>query len=499
MLYFLASSDSLYQKPKGGIYMSTATKKGINYVHYIIIALLIFGFQFLPAPDPITPTGMSLLGVFLGAIYGWSTIGILWPCILAIVQMGLTLGMSTVLASGLGSSITWMVVFTYVAMAVLEENKILDVLAAFLLTRKFSKGKPWLTFSLIIFASFLCGTIGGFASLILFLTLVIKIAENIQAPPYGKFAVTSILGVLIGHVFGMVVFPFFGNAIIFINIWTPMSGEVINYTSYMICSISTSIIGLVVYLFMCRFVLRLDLTPLATFDASSMGFAAIKLNRRQKMSVLLILLIFASLLAPTILPNSWPIVQFLTNLTTFGQVALPIALFMVLSENHAPLIDFRSCSKYISWDVILICGTVLPLASNLTGEGTGVSEFIVKLIQPLTSLGLPAFLFLFIILFIAACVTNIANNTVVAIIVMPILIAFSKIDSTLSLSASFFIMVFMTHLSFLTPSAAPYAAITYANEQWISIRSALKYGVPIFFALFLSIFLWGYFVASTLL
>ena len=486
---------------KGETIMSITTKKtkSIIYIHYLIVALLIFGFQFLPAPAPLTPMGMPLLGVFFGAIYGWSFIGILWPSILAILQMGLTLGMPTVLSSGLGSSITWMVVFTYIVMAVLDENKILDVLAAFLLTRKFSEGKPWLTFVLIIFASFLCGTIGGFASLILFLTLVFKIAENVNETPYGKFAVSSALGILIGHLFGMIVFPFFGNAIIFINIWTPMSGEAINYTSYMICSISTSIVGLVIYLLVCRFILRLDLSPLANFDAKAMGFDVIKLSRRQKMSIVLILFMFFNLLAPTIFPSEWIIIQILSNLTTFGQVAIPVVLFMIISDQGSPIVDFRKCSKYVSWDVILICGTVLPLASTLTGDGTGVSEFIVQLIQPLTGLGLNAFVFLLIIMFIAACVTNVANNTVVAIIVMPIIIAFSKIDNTLSLSAGFFIMTFMTHLAFLTPSAAPYAAITYANENWISIKSAMKYGLPIFAALFVGIFLYGYIIAKTVL
>ena len=141
--------------------MSTAVvkNKGLYYFHFIVVALLIFGFKYLPAPAPITETGMALLGVFLGAIYGWSTINIIWPSVLAILGMGMALGMPAVLSAGFGSNITWMIVFTYIAMGLLEENHILDVASAYLLTRKFFQGKPWIFYGFIIFAAFLCGMI----------------------------------------------------------------------------------------------------------------------------------------------------------------------------------------------------------------------------------------------------------------------------------------------------------------------------------------------------
>ena len=64
--------------------MSVQTQKSgfSQYIHYIITAIIIFGFRFLPNFGPVTDDGMVLLGVFIGAVYGWSFINMLWPSIL---------------------------------------------------------------------------------------------------------------------------------------------------------------------------------------------------------------------------------------------------------------------------------------------------------------------------------------------------------------------------------------------------------------------------------
>lgn len=64
--------------------MSVQTQKSgfSQYIHYIITAIIIFGFRFLPNFGPVTDDGMVLLGAFIGAVYGWSFINMLWPSIL---------------------------------------------------------------------------------------------------------------------------------------------------------------------------------------------------------------------------------------------------------------------------------------------------------------------------------------------------------------------------------------------------------------------------------
>ena len=61
---------------------ATSNKTNILYfVHALICLALMFGIGQLPPLQPLTPLGMNLIGIFLGVLYGWIFIDILWPSI----------------------------------------------------------------------------------------------------------------------------------------------------------------------------------------------------------------------------------------------------------------------------------------------------------------------------------------------------------------------------------------------------------------------------------
>lgn len=60
------------------------------YIHSLITVGLMIVFYFIPPISTITPVGMKVLGVFLGLIYGWCFVEMLWPSILGLVMLGLS-------------------------------------------------------------------------------------------------------------------------------------------------------------------------------------------------------------------------------------------------------------------------------------------------------------------------------------------------------------------------------------------------------------------------
>lgn len=72
--------------------MNTENKFNKTTIQWIIILFFMFGFGFLPPVGQITPAGMRALGIFIGAVYGWTVIGILKPTILAITSFILLVG-----------------------------------------------------------------------------------------------------------------------------------------------------------------------------------------------------------------------------------------------------------------------------------------------------------------------------------------------------------------------------------------------------------------------
>ena len=57
----------------------TARGDAMYYVHSFLCLLIMFGFGQLPPVEPLTALGMRLIGIFLGLLYGWIFIDIVWP------------------------------------------------------------------------------------------------------------------------------------------------------------------------------------------------------------------------------------------------------------------------------------------------------------------------------------------------------------------------------------------------------------------------------------
>ena len=49
----------------------TANKVKMKYIHFSVVFALMFLFRFIPPFGTITPYGMTVIGIFIGLIYGW--------------------------------------------------------------------------------------------------------------------------------------------------------------------------------------------------------------------------------------------------------------------------------------------------------------------------------------------------------------------------------------------------------------------------------------------
>ena len=74
-------------------------KDVMYYVHSVICLAIMFGFGRLAPFEPLTPLGMNLIGIFLGVLYGWIFIDIIWPSIAGLLAMTLIGGSCSTKAS----------------------------------------------------------------------------------------------------------------------------------------------------------------------------------------------------------------------------------------------------------------------------------------------------------------------------------------------------------------------------------------------------------------
>lgn len=94
---------------------SVKSNKMNYYIHSLITLLIMFGFGYLPAAAPLTPLGMNLIGIFLGLLYGWIFVDIVWPSMAGLLAMMLIGGMApkALLNASFGDPIVVMMFFYF--------------------------------------------------------------------------------------------------------------------------------------------------------------------------------------------------------------------------------------------------------------------------------------------------------------------------------------------------------------------------------------------------
>lgn len=77
---------------------------------------------------------MTVLGIFIGLIYGLSTVGGIWPSLLAIFAVPLTgaAPLTVTLSSGLGADSSFLMLFMMVVAELLAANDVTKILAFWL-------------------------------------------------------------------------------------------------------------------------------------------------------------------------------------------------------------------------------------------------------------------------------------------------------------------------------------------------------------------------------
>ena len=379
--------------------------KKISIIHYAITAFLIFGFGFIPPIDPITPTGMAVLGTFLGAVYGWTTINMVWPSLMAMVGLSLAVGTMPVLAASFGNPVIAMLFPLFALIALLNETKVTEVIANMFISNKLALGRPWVMVTLFFLGVYVCSIINVFVSVLLFMVFAKDIFKKADIKPFTKFPAAMLLGVAFSVMNGQIMLPFLNTGITMCGAYSAMSGEMLPYGEYIMFMIPMNILLICTYVLVMRFVLRVDVSPLKNLTADMLGEKQ-KLNHDQKLALSFLGIIIVVLLSSSLLPKTWAISIFLNKITPFGQVAIVVgAIMLIQKKDGTPFFDFNKlASRGMAWDCIFMTCFIMPISQFLTADNTGIKEFLASLLEPMSVL--PPFVFILAMMAFAAIVTN---------------------------------------------------------------------------------------------
>ncbi len=458
--------------------MPVDKKKDLFYVHVIITVLFMFGFGFLPAPEPVTPVGMKMVGVFLGLIYGWTFSGLAWPSLLAFVALSAQgcVPMKELLVAGFANDTFLVLLFVSIFAATLEQEGVSKYLANWCITRKILQGRPWLLlFGLLLASLLVSGFTNAMVAMLIVWSIFYNICRQIGVKPYEKFSTLIVLGVSIAAILGTCLFPFRTAVLVGIGAYQSLTGNTIDFLSSMLFLIPVILVVLTAYLLICRFVFRVDVTPLKTVNLDFLDAEDLVLTKRQKIVLAFLGIFIVLAVMPSVLPQEFILTQVLKNITTVGIVMFLLVIMLWMKVDQKPLIQFSVLAKGgIMWDIMIIFAIVLPLSSLLMGDNTGVKAFLVNGLQPLFS-GVSPLIFMIIVLAIPTVLTNFANNMVVGIIFLQLI---CTLAGPLGVSAEPLVLSLMvcSNLAFLTPAASAPAAMLFGNTEWIKPKDVYIMG-----------------------
>lgn len=447
-------------------------QKKVNIIHYIITAVIAFGFGFLPPFGAMTEYGMGLLGSFIGAVYGWSTIGMIWPSFIALTAMGYYMGIGTMLAASVGNPVVAGLLIIFPMFSVLSELHVTEWLANKFITNKLSLGRPWVAIGMVFLGAYFTSFINSILVIIIFGTFVVTLCKNLDIAPYSKFATAMMIGVAYAVMLGQIAVPMLGTGLTFSLAFQGMFQTAMPYAKFMAFMYPAGIALLMLYICVMKFILRVDVTPLKNLTVEMLGEDAGSLNHDQKLAGGFFLLFVVCMLASSLVPATSAAGVFLNKFGFFGIGAIIASIMMLVPKSDGtPLLDFMKMAAHIAWEPFWLTAFIMVVSTYLTGADTGLSATIAMVLQNFTSMS--PWVFIIGVLVFAAVITNVANNLILTIVIMPMIFQFAGMVG-MNGTGLVLVLFLTTQLALATPGASPITAIAMSNVSHVKVIDMMK-------------------------
>lgn len=452
----------------------------IRYINIAVVLLLMFGFRYLPTFSTLTPTGMHVLGIFIGVVYGWSTIDLIWPSFFAVISMSFVEGydLNSVVAGGFGSSTFWIIFFMLLFVMVFDRFGGTKFVAVWFITRKILHGKPILFNFVFLFAAMLIGMLNGIAACILFYSILFQICDQVGYAKRSKYPVLMMFGITFVAMFGSISHSLLGTPLILANAFTAASGIVISLTDFLKVCWPFSVFLALVYSLAMKYVFRCDLKPLAEVKIEKIvNMDSLKMTPQLKVAFVFVVLLVLGIAGGAMLPATMVLQQVLNKLGLLGISIILLGIMTYVKVKGTYLFDFRQLVETTQWDCLFICAVVMPMSTMLTMEGTGIDTFISSILGDKLA-ALPPTAFVAAVLFLGVVLTNFGNNASICVLLMPVILS-ACATSGLDPVPVYMCMIFAVHLAMLTPGACPYAALVWGDTENMTPKLIYKFVPPI--------------------
>ena len=460
--------------------MSTQVEKSNSFAYWahvvITIGLMISGF-FMQGTEVITPYGMQAIMIFAGMMWGWIFWNLSCPSLLAMAFLCLTQfgSIVDVMKTGVGSEIVLMVIILTTFGTWAQNCGLSATVARWMLSVKVVQNRPWLLITFIFAMAYIVAFfVGIYVTIFTFWPIVYTLVTECGYEKRTRLAAYLLVGIAyIVSLGGLLIKPFGAWSLIAIKgMASVIEGASIDYGVFMMVMLPVSFVCFAAYILLGRFALRLDVSKLASYKAKEEKTV---FTDEQKVCYIILLLLVFCLFAPSFLPKTWLPVVLLTKLGTLGIGAILLVVMCTIRIRKQPLVEMATLyAKGTPWDMVWLLAANTVVASALLSAEGGVRTFLGTFVA--THLGgLSPLMFIIALLAINICLTQVAHNTVLLMVLTPIYV---QIGLVIGVQPALIPLLCSVSLSaaMATPGASSRAGLFFGNSEWIAKKDAYLFG-----------------------
>ncbi len=470
---------------------SGAKKKNTAYYINSVIAIAIMAAGFIIPPiAPLTQSGMETVFIFLGVVYGMSTVGIIWPSLLGMVLLGFTsyldvvkdgtvtqtTTVAKVFLNGFGNDTFLFVFFLLIFAAILNNSGLSKTIAYKLTSMKIAHGRPWVLSLLILVAAYLIGMLISCSPGILIpWAIVYTVCDLVGYTNKDKWPKVMVIGIVLAACLGNAALPFKPLSLQMMASLNNATGITIDYAAFTVFAIVLSVLILLGYWALCKFCFRVDVKPLESVNVD-LGKDIVFTAYQKQMCIFLVAL-FVFLFIPSFLPAG-DVKAFFTRLgsTAVAVVILAILAFIRKKDGSEYASITNAIKTGVPWETLILLAFVMVISTALTTTGNGVKEGLSILLDPVLG-SASGFMFTVILLIVAAIGTQVLGNLIYGLMLMPIVCVYGAATGA-DLSLLTVAMCVVLNAALFLPSASPLAGLLHGNREWVTAADIYKYSAP---------------------
>lgn len=448
-----------------------------------------FFFRFVPAPEPITPYGMAILGIFIGVVIGWCASGdqTMWATMLGLFALAITLpagsyGAAMNFLSGYVFMLTFFSLFTVGA---LMGADIAEYLVYKLLTLKFLEGHPWRLMICLMFGSYYISALTNPIVVAIFLFMLYQtMFDQVGYKPGDKTPTMIIICTALEMLIVSVLYPWAAPQLMALQ-QLPAVGVALSNASYLIFVLVLGHVMMALMLLLMK-VMKCDVERMANADITFLHEKYSKgMTAYQKAVLTAVTVWVLGMIAIAFCPKSLPFYAVVSSKISFmGWAMLMTGIMMFIKVDDQRLIEPGPMAKFFPWDLLFMIGFGVLIGTTLTAADTGVTAWIGNILGPVLS-GMNELVLYVVIYLVALLLTNLLNNNAVIILLSTAVVTLTMQGFITNPIVPIILVIMGGEFGFLTPAASCYGAFIHGQKH-VTPASAYKYGsiMMVFCALF---------------